>query len=239
MDEATKKDILERAKSWMRDELIPAHKVNTLKLASLDEFNINPFIWPYLAFFLEGNRDYTSLAKALVYPRALGSSISTSFGQRAQRLIVRLFEDSAFGSGIKGIDIEFIDKIDNRRKYAQVKAGPNVVNRDDVETVGRGFETLKNKARLDGLELRTTDMMFCLLYGEADQKNGFVREIERNYVVSMGEDFWHRFTGDKNFYKDLIAVFAEVATEVNMKKEIGAVVQKLAKSIKKEYGELV
>src|SRR5438105_2595075 len=159
MDSKAKQLILSRARLWMKEELIPAHRDNTLKLVDLKEFSINPFLWTYLSFFLEGNKDYKSLARVLVYPRALGSSINTSFGQRAQRLIVRLFEGTAYGSGIKGIDIEFIDQVDGRRKYAQLKAGPNVVNRDDVETVDRGFNALKNKARLDGLALQTTDMM--------------------------------------------------------------------------------
>ncbi len=240
MNEATKKEILERAKEWMRHDLIPAHKRNTLKLINLNEFKINPFIWPYLAYFLEGNKDYRSLAKVLVYPRVLGSSITTSFGQRGQRkLITDLFRGAASGSGIPGIDIEFVDKTDNRRKYAQVKAGPNVVNRGDVGTVSREFDALKNKARLDGLDLRTTDMMFCLLYGEEGQKNTFVKEIEKDYVVSMGQDFWHRFTGDPNFYKDLVIAFEEVAVEVNMKEDVEKVIDKLAEEIRKEYGGLV
>ncbi len=223
----------------MRDELIPAHKENTLKLVNLKEFSPNPFIWPYLGYYLEGNKDYKTLAKVLVYPRALGQSISTSFGQRGQHLITRLFSESVFGSGIKGIDIEFIDKIDGRKKYAQVKAGPNVVNKGGVENIKNEFNTFKNKARFDKLDLMTTDIVFCLLYGEEGQKNAFVRAIEDDYVVYMGQEFWHRFTGDKDFYKDLVKAFEEVALEVNMKKDIDLVIDELAKNIEKEYGKLV
>ena len=238
MDQKAKKEILDKAKLWMREELIPAHKANTLKLANLSEFAINPFLWPYLAYYLEGNNDYRSLAKVLVYPRALGQSISTSFGQRTQQLITRLFEGT-FGSAISGIDIEFIDKLDGRKKYCQVKAGPNVVNRDDVSTVRNHFKTLNNLAKTNQLKLQTTDVMFCLLYGEPEEKNGFVLEIESEYVVSMGQDFWHRFTGDPTFYKDLIAAFKEVAIEVNMKADVEGVIDKLAADIEKEYGKLV
>ena len=238
MDEATKKEILEKAKTWMREELIPAHKANTLKLASLKEFNVNPFLWPYLSYFLEGNKDYRSLARVLVYPRALGSSITTSFGSRTQHLITKLFEGT-FGSTTPGIDIEFVDKLDGRKKYCQVKAGPNVINRDDVTTIKEHFRALINLARTNHLQIQTTDLMFCLLYGEPEEKNGFITEVEKEYVVSMGQDFWHRFTGDPSFYKDLIKALEEVAVEVNMKKDVDAVVDMLAADIEREYGNLV
>lgn len=238
MDSKAKQEILSRARQWMKQELVPAHRENTLKLKSLSEFNINPFLWTYLAFFLEGNKDYISLAKVLVYPRVLGASINTSFGQRAQDFITRLFSDN-FGSGIPGIDLEFIDRLDGRKKYAQVKAGPNVINRDDVTSIKDHFRALNNLARTNHLDLKTTDMVFCLLYGEQDEKNGFVQELENEYVVIMGQEFWHRFTGDKDFYHDLVDTFGEVAVEVNMKKEIDEVINELSKEIKKEYGEIV
>jgi hypothetical protein len=151
MDKDAKKAILDKARDWMRDELIPAHKANTLKLANIREFTINPFLWPYLAYYLEGNKDYRTLAKVLVYPRALGSSINTSFGTRAQHLVTRLFDDT-FGSAIPGIDIEFIDKTDNRKKYCQVKAGPNVINKDDVATIKGHFRALVNLAKTNHLD---------------------------------------------------------------------------------------
>lgn len=239
MDERTKQEILEKARSWMRDELIPAHRANTLKLASLKEFTVNPFLWPYLAYYLEGDKSYRTLAKVLVYPRALGSSITTSFGSRAQQLITRLFSDT-FGSGIPGIDVEFIDKLDGRRKYCQIKAGPNVINRDDVTTIKNHFKDLKNLAKTNSLtDLRTTDMMFCLLYGEPDEQNAFVKEVEEEYVVVMGQAFWHRFTGDPDFYKDLVKSLEEVAIEVNMKETVEGVIDSLALDIQKEYGGLV
>ena len=222
----------------MREELVRAHKANTLKLASLKEFNINPFLWAYLAYYLRGNNDYRTLAEVLIYPRVLGSSITTSFGARAQDLITRLFEGT-YGSGIPGIDIEFTDKLDGRKKYCQIKAGPNVINRDDVKTIRDHFRALQSLARTNHLSLQTTDMMFCLLYGEENEKNGFVLEVERDYVVSMGRDFWHRFTGDPDFYKDLIAAFGEVAQEINMRKEIESTIDDLSRNIEKTFGDIV
>ncbi|HFC30488.1 MAG TPA: hypothetical protein ENJ44_05540, partial [Oceanospirillales bacterium] len=34
----------------------------------------------------------------------------------------------ATGSLIKGIDIEFFDKVDKRTKWCQLKSGPNTIN---------------------------------------------------------------------------------------------------------------
>jgi type II restriction endonuclease EcoO109I-like protein len=238
MDENTKQEILEKAKAWMREELVPAHKENTLKLTSVNEFTINPFLWKYLANFKEGNSDYKSLATVLVLPRVLGTSINTSFGQRAQSLVTRLFEGT-FGSPVAGIDIEFTDKIDGRKKYCQLKAGPNVVNRDDVVTVKQHFRTAINQGRLNQSVIQHNDYMFCLLYGEEEQKNSFVRQIETDYIVSMGKDFWHRFTGDADFYSDLINAMGEVAHEIDMKETVEEVIDKLAEDVENEYGDTV
>jgi hypothetical protein len=238
MDEKTKEEILEKARVWMRNELILAHKANTLKLANSDEFIINPFLLPYLANFLEGNSDFKTLAKVLIYPRVLGSSINTSFGQRTQQLITKLFEGIS-GSTTSGIDIEFMDKKDNKKKYCQVKAGPNVINSDDVTTIKNHFRDLLRLAKTNNLDINNTNLMFCLLYGESSQQNTFITEIGKEYTVSTGQDFWYRFTGDKNFYKDLIKAFSEVANEVNMKKVVNSVINELAKDLEKKYKNIL
>ena len=78
MDAATKAKLIDNAKDWFRDELAKSHLDNVRKLANLKEFNVNPFLWKYLANFLDGKSDYESLARALIIPRAMGTSISTS-----------------------------------------------------------------------------------------------------------------------------------------------------------------
>lgn len=238
MDEKVKKQILKKAKEWWRKEIATAHQRNTKKLSDLNQFTINPFIWSYLSYFFEGDSSPESLAKVLVYPRILGTSITTSFGSRSQKMITKLFEGIS-GSTTKGIDIEFTDKLDGRRKYCQVKAGPNVINRDDVPTIVNHFRDAKNLARTNNLQLQNNDFMFCLLYGEEKQKNAFVREIEKDYPVVIGEEFWSRFTGDNNFYTELIAAIRSVASESDSKALIESVVSKLSKEIKKEFPELV
>lgn len=230
-------EILEKAKAWWRDELVISHKGNTLKLKSLTEFDINPFLWSYLAYFLEGNNNPKSLARVLVYPRALGTSINTIFGTRFQAFISRIFDDT-FGSTTPGIDLEFIDQIDGRKKYCQIKAGPNVINHDDVATIKGHFRSAINMARTNHLPIQADDYLFCLLYGEPWQKNAFIKAVEEDYPVVIGKEFWYRFTGDPEFYKDLINAIGEVANEFNMKKTVNSVINELSKEIKKKYTDI-
>jgi len=232
-----KAEILEKAKSWWKEELVVSHRKNTLKLKSLKKLTINPFLWSYLAYFLEGNNDPKSLAKVLVYPRVLGTSIATIFGSRTQAFISRVFEGTA-GSTTPGIDIEFIDQIDGRKKYCQIKAGPNVINRDGVASIKGHFKTAINLARTNHLPVQVNDYLFCLLYGEPWQKNGFIKEVEEDYPVAIGKEFWHRFTGDEDFYKDLITAIGEVANEVDMKETVEEVINELAIEIKQNFKDI-
>ena len=236
MGKKEKAEILEKAKSWCREELMVAHKSNTLKLSSLEEFDVNPFTWHYLAYFLEGNDKPDSLAKVLLYPRVLGTSITTSFGSRIQGFMSRVFKGS-FGSTTPGIDLEFVDKLDGRKKYCQIKAGPNIVNHDDVTTVKNHFKGAIARAKVNHLPVQIDDYLFCLLYGEPGQENGFVKEIRKEYTVVMGQEFWHRFTGDSDFYTDLAKSIGKVAKESDMKKTVKKVVKELAAKIKEKYGE--
>ena len=199
MDENIKIEILEKAKAWWRDSLADSHKKNTLKLKSVKEFAPNPFLWSYLAYFLEGKNDAESIAKVLIYPRVLGTSINTSFGMGIQQLVTTMFEGIS-GSTTPGIDIEYIDKVDGRKKYCQLKAGPNVINRDDVTTIKGHFRTAINLARQNHLRTSHDDYVFGLIYGEQDQKNSFIKEVEEDYPVLVGKDFWYHFTGDPDFY---------------------------------------
>tara|TARA_R110001592_G_scaffold53528_1_gene164106 strand:+ start:418 stop:663 length:246 start_codon:yes stop_codon:yes gene_type:complete len=76
---------------------------------------------------------------------------------RIQKLISELFE--GFGSTTPGIDIEFIDSIDGRKKYCQLKSGPNTINHDDVETIFGHFKGTINLARTNNLNIGINDMI--------------------------------------------------------------------------------
>ena len=234
MTNAEKETILVKFKDWFKDSLIESHRKNTEKLKDINEFNINPFLLYYLSNFLEGNSNPDSLAKALIYPRVLGTSITTSFGALMQgQFITKVL--GGYGSSIAGIDIEFIDQLDGRKKYCQLKSGPNVLNRDDVTTIKNHFKELQNRSRKNEGDVRIGDLVFCLIYGEASEINTFVKELGHDFNVYVGKEFWQRFTGDAHFYRDLIISAGQVAKEVDMKEVVEEVIQDLSVKIEDRF----
>ncbi len=229
MNSSQKKEILLKSKEFFR-KICSNHNKNTEKLVDLKEFKINPFLVPYLANYLNGNNDPESIAKALIYPRILGTSITTSFGTHMQYFCSEVL--SGFASVTSGIDIEFIDALDGRRKYCQNKAGPNTINKDDVETINNHFNAVKNLARTNKLDVRITDLIVGVLYGEPDQLSTHYKQVNKNYPVIIGNEFWHRLTGDKGFYYDLIKTFGEVAVEADSTELLDHVIKNLAIEIK-------
>ncbi len=215
MTEEQKSAIILSGKEYFRTTIIPNH-IKNLNSLNLKSFNINPFLINYLASFLCGNTEPESLAKALVYPRILGTSLNTSFGQNIQVFISTLKEIVGGASGINGIDIEFEDAIDGRRKYCQCKAGPQTINKDDIATILGHFKYLMNKSRLDKMGLQFDDLVVGVLYGEHENLSANYKAIDAHYPVLCGADFWEHLTGDKNFYNKLAKAFGEVVEEDNI-----------------------
>ena len=212
MNEDQKQAIIESGKQYFRTIIIPNHLKNLNKL-HLSSFDINPFLINYLAAFLCGDTQPVSLAKALVYPRILGTSLNTSFGQNVQVFISQLQEVVGGASGIDGIDIEFVDAIDGRRKYCQCKAAPKTINKDDIATILGHFKYLMNKSRLDRMGLQFDDLVVGVLYGEKGSLSAFYKAIDAHYPVLCGSDFWMHLTGDETFYHRLAKAFGEVVDE--------------------------
>lgn len=234
MTEEQKQSIIQSGKQYFREIIIPNHLRN-LKRLKLKDFNINPFLVNYLAAFLCGNTDSDSLAKAIVYPRILGTSINTSFGQNVQVFISGLAQVTGNASGIDGIDIEFVDAIDGRRKYCQCKAGPNTINKDDVATILGHFRHLHNKARIDKMSVCVDDMIVGVLYGEKDELSAHYKTIDSHYPVYCGADFWKRLTGDDDFYHRLAKAFGEVVEEDDI--DGSALIQEKVREIADEIDE--
>lgn len=234
MEENRREQIIESAKNFFREEIVQNHINKACSKASkLSEYNINPFLFKYLANFLTGNDNPESIAKALVLPRILGASITTSFGMKIQTLISTLFE--GLGSTTQGIDIEFIDAVDNRKKYCQLKAGPNTINRDDVTTILNHFQGVRNLARTNNLNIGIDDMIVGIVYGETSEISSHYKKIGESFPVIIGKDFWHRLTGEEDFYFQLIDAIGEVALEVNASNIVQETIDKLAIEINEKY----
>lgn len=223
--------ILNNAKEFFREEIVRAHLEGACKRASnLEEYKINPFLLKYLANFLEGNSEPTSIAKALIYPRLLSTSITTIFGNKAQKMIPEIFE-GMMGSVVSGIDIEFMDALDGRRKYCQLKSGPNTINKDDVVTIINHFQDVRNLARTNNLDIRLNDMVVGVLYGENRELSTHYKNIDKEFPVFVGREFWYRLTGKEDFYLDISNAIGEVALEVDGTKILQETISVLAEEI--------
>ncbi len=230
MNQAEKDMILKKAQKWFRESIAENHIKNTKKLKDISKFDVNPFLAVYLSNFLTGNAKPESIAKALVYPRALGTSITTSFGTNIQKFTNEVL--SSFGSTTSGIDIEFIDQINKNKIYCQLKSGPNTINKDDVETIAGHFKKVIHLGRTNNLRITHDDMVVGIIYGDAASLNGHYKRIttDYHYPIYIGQDFWHRLTGEKDFYTDLIHAIGKVAAEADFTKELKDVIKELAKT---------
>ena len=222
-------ELLLKAQTWFRETILPNHLKNTAKLKNVNLFDINPFLAPYLAMFITGKLTPESIAQALAYPRVLGSSITTSFGQNMQTFISDVL-GNVFGSMTSGIDIEFIDCLDGRKKYCQVKLGPNTINKDDILTIHNHFKAAKNLGRTNNVTVRQDDLVIGILYGTSGQESNHYQKLstEHDYPLFIGQTFWHRLTGAADFYDRLIAAIADVAKEAQGKAVLDEVIDALA-----------
>jgi len=188
---------------YFEEKIFDNHKINSLKNHSkLKSYKINPILVKYLSKVLEDDFTPIGIAKALYFPRVLGTSINTSFGTRIQNMFVEL--KLASGSLIKGMDIEFVDKIDNRKKWCQLKSGPNTINSEDVNPLLKKFSTVANLARTNQINLNNSDLILGVLYGTENQLSQHYKKIDEKHPVIIGVEFWHRITGFPDFYNKLV-----------------------------------
>lgn len=230
MSTINKAEILEKSKKWFSETIAKNHIKNTKKLTNPSEFIINPFLTVYLANFLTGNSKPESIAQVLLLPRVLGTSITTSFGTNIQTFTSNVLD--AFGSVVSGIDIEFIDQIDGSKKYCQLKAGPNTINKDDVETIANHFNSVRNLAKTNKLKIGVDDMVVGIIYGQESQISSHYKRITKqyHYPVIVGQEFWHRLTGDEHFYSDLLEAIGSVANDADYSEEFKKIIKELSES---------
>lgn len=231
MKENEKQKLIDEAKDFFRDNISKNHIKNTKKLTKLKEFNINPFLINYLANFLKGEATPQSLAKALIYPRVLGTSINTTFGTHFQKFCIEVLREYGFASTTQGIDIEFVDQIDKRKKYCQLKSGPNTINKEDVPTIINHFQGVRNLARTNHLQIGIDDLIVGVLYGTPKELSGHYKKIHKTNPVYIGKEFWTRLTGDEKFYSELIDSLGEVAIEADGTVLLKKTINELAKEI--------
>jgi len=201
----TEKKLIEKIVAYFENNIFKNHIESSLRNhTKLSSYNINPIVVKYLSKVLENDFTAEGIAKALYYPRVLGTSINTSFGTRIQNMFVDL--GLAEGSLIKGMDIEFKDSIDKRKKWCQLKSGPNTINSEDVKPLINKFSKTLNLARTNNAfkGISNADFIVGVLYGESNELSMHYKLIDKIHPVIIGRDLWHRITGYRNFYDGLV-----------------------------------
>lgn len=206
----TEEQLIEIITQYIEKNIFKQHMTTVVKKHSkLREYKINPIVVKYLSKVLVDNYTPEGVAKALYYPRVLGTSINTSFGTSIQKMFVIL--GIAEGSVIPGMDIEFMDKIDGRKKWCQLKSGPNTINFGDVKPMIEEFSKTIRLARTNTAlrGVSNNDFIVGVLYGEEDQLSMHYKTINKIHPVIIGSDFWHRLTGFPDFYNKLVIALHE------------------------------
>lgn len=204
-----KKTILAKARTWFEENVIERHVKNIELRANGKKITINPFITAYLGTNDLGRITYTSVARSLLYPIALGASITTTFGTSLQKFLAAELPN-AQESVVSGMDIEFDDAITERHVYCQVKAGPRTINAGDVPVIQKAFQDLSNLAKVNGPNLNPiTDYCVGVLYGEKDELCQHYQKLGQTINVYSGSDFFLHLTGDPHFYSELISEFSK------------------------------
>lgn len=214
----TEQELIQTIVEYFENNIFQQHIKSSLTTHSkLKSYNINPIVVKYLSKVLDGQYSPEGVAKALYYPRVLGTSINTSFGTRIQDMFVVL--GIAQGSLIKGMDIEFIDHIDNRKKWCQLKSGPNTINSEDVKPLIKKFTDTINLARTNKAMsgVNNTDFIVGVLYGDPSELSMHYKAIDKTHPVLIGSDFWHRITGFPNFYNELVLALHECILNIDTK----------------------
>lgn len=237
MDNALQQNIAE----YFKKELAGVLLKKMQKGHSLSKFKVNPFVLAALSSGTFGQLTSKNMAKALLYPRVLGTSISTTFGDKMQKLCVHIL--GADASSTPGMDIEFNDKLTKQRVIMQLKAGPNTINKGDVQPI---LSEMHSAYRLLIQNRVATNIMplfaMGIAYGSLKEISSHYKKINTSSVgaqmeipIYIGNDFWHRLTGDENFYRDMIKVVIELFEQEDYSQLLEEDLSRLQKQIEEKY----
>lgn len=215
---ATCKLIVDSFETWFRDEFIPHQQDALDKWTKANKHNINPYLIAYRSIAMSGNLSAEVIAESLITLSWLGQGLSTSFGTQFQSQLTKILKD-VYGSTTSGIDVEYLDHFDKRKKFAQIKLGPDTINSDDVETIENKFRAIKNLARTNSFSLQQDDLVVGVIYGSHAQLNASYRSLkDKHFEVYVGNEFFEHITGIKDLGSQLIAAAVRASKTVKVNK---------------------
>ena len=194
-----------------------------------ENHNINPYLVAYKSAALTGAKSAEGIAEALITLSWLGQGLSTSFGMLFQTHLTNILQD-VFGSTTSGIDVEFIDHFDERKKYAQIKLGPDTINSDDVVTIDNHFRAIKRLGKMNNLALQNNDLVIGVIYGSHSQLNSSYTALkDLNYELYVGDEFFEHVTGVPDLGSQLIEAAVRASKSVNVNSLLEKAIDTLSK----------
>ncbi len=131
------------------------------------------------------------------------------------------------------MDIEFLDKIDKRKKWCQLKSGPNTINSENVKPLIKKFTDTIRLAKTNNAHLSNSDFIVGVLYGEQAELSMHYKEIDKVHPVFIGGDFWYRVTGFPKFYDKLVTALHKSISNLDTKDFIKKGCDDLTEEIRK------
>lgn len=120
------------------------------------------------------------------------------------RLKSRLISLTGDVSGIAGIDFEFTDALDGRRKYCQCLMEPSRIGMKETGAILRNFANMMRGVCLCDLPFSPNDLVVGVMFGSADELSANYTIIQSLYSVYCGADFWEHITGERDFYSCMV-----------------------------------
>ena len=159
---------------------------------------------------MKSKNPYLYRAKAMQNAQQIIDSVMQAFISSSEETIFGncFFEPLAIATvgGTKsiaeGIDVEVRDEVDRILYAIAVKSGTSVFNADSKKRQVENFNKAKKLAQQGKLAY---EPVIGYAYGQKRQtKTGVI------YTELAGEDFWTALTGDKDFYKKIIKLMADL-----------------------------
>ena len=124
----------------------------------------------------------------------------------------------------------------------QLKAGPNTINKGDVEPIVREMNNAYRLLVQNRAGDRLPTFAIGITYGSLQEISGHYKKIslssvggQMNIPIYIGKDFWHRLTGDENFYIDMVGLFVTLFEQEDYSDLLEQDLSKLAKQIEEKY----
>ncbi|MDX6531803.1 MAG: hypothetical protein QOH41_4093 [Blastocatellia bacterium] len=165
---------------------------------------------PYL--FKAKNLNRPADLIAAILDARLSSGEETSFGGFLEGLAVYVAQITGGGqkaAGTGGIDLELTRA--GIRYLVAVKSGKNWGNDDQHKKLIEHFKSSIRVLRQNGQvgQILPVEGICYGKFGSGDKG----KKDKGNYIVLIGQSFWHLISGDSNFYVDLIVPLTHEAEE--------------------------